>query len=187
MWTIAISVFAATSLTYVLKYLSDETSIAFNAFFIASSRNLWALSVAWFIFAFDCGSGRWINDFLSHRYWIPIGRIGLCLYLVHPVVQYASVSSQKQPISIDMLQMVSAIFIFPTRLRFLIFLDEQLFRRHFNDVPNLNSPAPARGGAVHANRKARHKELEQTVGSQQDWRCEEQQYDCVELCLWKSQ
>lgn len=106
MWTLSFAALSFVGLTFILKYWDGQTSPVFNAFFLIAYRNIWALSMAWFIFAFEYGSWKWLGDVLSHKLWLPLGRLGLSLYLVHPALQIALLSSQKHPISYDSFQMV---------------------------------------------------------------------------------
>jgi peptidoglycan/LPS O-acetylase OafA/YrhL len=111
MWTLCIITLTTVSVAFNADYLYNETSLELNSLFISTSRNFWAFSVSWVIFALDFGSCKWLGDFLSHKLWLPLGKLSFSIYLAHPVLQYALMSSQKQSISFDRLQMVSEISI----------------------------------------------------------------------------
>lgn len=114
MWTLAITVLFVSSVPYILGFLADDSSLEFNAFFLAGVRLGWSIPMAWFIYAFHTGCGfpfEKIGEVLAHRYWKPVAKLSFTLYIVHPTLQHMLLSSQKQPISFDHFQMVS-IFCF---------------------------------------------------------------------------
>ncbi|XP_022092075.1 nose resistant to fluoxetine protein 6-like isoform X2 [Acanthaster planci] len=50
------------------------------------SRFVWALSLAWVVYACKYGYGGWINSFLSWHFWVPLSRVTFSAYLIHPIV-----------------------------------------------------------------------------------------------------
>ncbi|KAF4519330.1 hypothetical protein B566_EDAN010035 [Ephemera danica] len=56
------------------------------AIYGAVHRPLWALAIAWIVFACHHGFGGWINSFLSAKFWLPLSRISLCISLLNPLV-----------------------------------------------------------------------------------------------------
>lgn len=98
--------FAFISLAFMSDYFLRETSKIINSTFLATYRMLWAVSMAWVIFAFDNGSFKWISWLFNHKLWIPIGKLSLSMYLIHPIVIAAQISSNKQPIDFELLLMV---------------------------------------------------------------------------------
>jgi peptidoglycan/LPS O-acetylase OafA/YrhL len=99
-----------TSATFVtINYDIVGEVVILNAFFIAFSRIVWGLSIAWVIFACHNGSGGFVNKFLSCRWWIPVGRIGFSLYLIHPVLMYNFTAMD--PTNLDTGHIVSVIKI----------------------------------------------------------------------------
>jgi peptidoglycan/LPS O-acetylase OafA/YrhL len=65
-------------------------------------RVCWCLPIAWIIFACQNGSGGIIRWFLSLRFWQPLGRMGLSIYLTHRVYQLITTHNQKQPMQWDL-------------------------------------------------------------------------------------
>ncbi|XP_030840749.1 nose resistant to fluoxetine protein 6 [Strongylocentrotus purpuratus] len=59
------------------------------------SRFAWAISIAWICFTCIKGYGGVINSFLSWNFWIPMGRLTYCTYLIHPLVIYNVLMSGK--------------------------------------------------------------------------------------------
>jgi peptidoglycan/LPS O-acetylase OafA/YrhL len=106
MWILSVISIVGNTWAFVAGYWNDQLSLEYNALFTATYRFSWALPIAWWIYALDSGSGEKFNEILSHRFWIPLGKLGFCLYLVHPVFQYALLSSQTSPITFGMLEVV---------------------------------------------------------------------------------
>lgn len=111
MWTFCIVILTTLCIPFSAGYFDNQTSSELNSFFISSFRNFWAFSIAWVIFALDFGSWTFFDKILSHKLWLPLGKLSFCLFMVHPVLQSSLMSSQKQPISFDRLQMVNEISI----------------------------------------------------------------------------
>lgn len=82
-------------------------NVFLNSLFLGFIRNLWGVATAWIIFACHTGAGGTVNRFLSSKYWMPIGRLGLSLYLVHPVLQYNFISSREHAMNLEKFHMVS--------------------------------------------------------------------------------
>lgn len=49
-------------------------------------RPLWGLVVSWVVFACSTGNGGPINTALSWKGFLPLSRLTLCVYLIHPIV-----------------------------------------------------------------------------------------------------
>ncbi|XP_077989866.1 nose resistant to fluoxetine protein 6-like [Glandiceps talaboti] len=54
----------------------------------STNRFIFAVVVAWVIFACATGNGGPINTLLSWSAWIPLARLTYCAYLVHPMVMF---------------------------------------------------------------------------------------------------
>jgi peptidoglycan/LPS O-acetylase OafA/YrhL len=86
-------------------------NIFLNSLFLGFIRNLWGISIAWIILACCRGEGGFVNKLLSSKYWMPIGKLGLSLYLVHPVFQYNLISSREHPMVLDTgVMVISTLF-----------------------------------------------------------------------------
>jgi hypothetical protein len=78
--------------------MADLDSIVINALYVSLHRNIFAASIAWIIFACNVGAGVNIVDcFLNFPIYAPVARLGLCMYLVHVIVQMMSIGTQRQP------------------------------------------------------------------------------------------
>ena len=83
-----------------------------NAVFLSFARITWGLAISWIIFSCQCGLNKHLNRFLSWKFWIPFGRIGLSIYLIHPVLQLNFVIWQGEEVSLEIGQMVSCRKLF---------------------------------------------------------------------------
>ena len=54
--------------------------------YVATSRTVWSLSLAWLVVACASGRGGWVNAILSSKLWAPLGRLSYSAYLIHPIV-----------------------------------------------------------------------------------------------------
>jgi peptidoglycan/LPS O-acetylase OafA/YrhL len=118
-WTAVIAFFATLGL------LNNEESS--NALFFSSNRNVWALFIVWFIFALDCGTLKRLGDFLSHKLWMPLGKLSYSIYMTHTLVQMALIVSQKQPTNFDVFRMVKQIITNNEIWKFITFNFSQEF------------------------------------------------------------
>lgn len=106
MWTIT---FSTISAIFYISFIYEVIGRNFllNAVFIGFIRNIWGLSIAWIIFACHSGSGGFVNKLLSSKYWLPIGKIGLSLYLIHPVILYNFAASKENQLNLETSNLVS--------------------------------------------------------------------------------
>ena len=65
------------------------------------------VSIAWVIFACIKGHGGLVNDFLSWKPFVPLGRLSLCVYLMSQRLQMTFHLNFKQPITYDNYTMVT--------------------------------------------------------------------------------
>lgn len=59
-----------------------------NALYTGLIRIGWAIGTAILILLCHTGKAGYINKFLSLRFWVPLGKLGLSIYLLHPVIQH---------------------------------------------------------------------------------------------------
>jgi peptidoglycan/LPS O-acetylase OafA/YrhL len=103
MWVLSISVISTVLLkVHSFQQLEDhKMSFIANVTFNSLFRIGWSLALSWIIFACQNGSGGFVRWFLSHRFWQPLGRMGLSIYLVHRIYQIITTHNQKQIIYWD--------------------------------------------------------------------------------------
>ena len=65
------------------------TTVWHSRLYGALHRYVWGLVIAWIVFACVNGDGGAVNDFLSWKAFLPLGRISFCLYIGSWVVQLA--------------------------------------------------------------------------------------------------
>lgn len=107
MWILCIAVMSAVVFTINFLFNETETFYELNFLFIVTGRNIWAIVIAWIVFALHFGPcNKRLGDFMSHRFWMPLGKLTFCIYLTHPVVQYVLTSIQNKPIDYEKIPMV---------------------------------------------------------------------------------
>ncbi|XP_069123539.1 nose resistant to fluoxetine protein 6-like [Argopecten irradians] len=80
-----------------------------NALYNAVHRSVWGMCVCWVIFACVTGNGGVVNDFLSWKLFVPLGRLSYCIYLTHILVLQYYLLTLRLPIYATTLRF---IFIF---------------------------------------------------------------------------
>ncbi|XP_060083287.1 O-acyltransferase like protein-like [Ylistrum balloti] len=87
-WTIATAV--ALTLKYSIYSFNREGGEPWtklqNAFYEAFDRPVWAMCVAWVVFACHNNMGGPVNSLLSWKGFVPLSRLTFSCYLIHPVV-----------------------------------------------------------------------------------------------------
>ena len=74
--------------------LTEGEEIVYQMF----SRLSWAMGLAIVIYSCHHGYGWIINDFLSMKIWIPLSRLSLITYLIHPVVLFVLFYTRRAPV-----------------------------------------------------------------------------------------
>ena len=64
-------------------YKGDKLNKTTLILYQATTRNLWALSLGYIIFACAYSQGGVINDILCWKAWTPLSRLSFSAYLVH--------------------------------------------------------------------------------------------------------
>ncbi|KAK3607214.1 hypothetical protein CHS0354_031712 [Potamilus streckersoni] len=109
-WLLASGV--ALSVLYGLFNPNNEHTMSteVSGLYISVARTAWGIAVAWVIFACATGNGGIVDIFLSWDFFIPLGRLTYCAYLVHPVVMYFYYLSRRSTIVFNDTQM-SYLFV----------------------------------------------------------------------------
>lgn len=96
---------------FLNSYIFDLVgrNIYANAVILSTVRFFWGSSIAWIIFACSSGLSEHVNAFLSWKFWIPIARIGLSIFLIHPIIQNNLMIMQGNEVSLDIFYMVKII------------------------------------------------------------------------------
>ncbi len=95
-----ISTVSCCSVLYGIQNWFDpeyEIPKAAGLMYAGLSRLAWGLSIAWIMFACVKGYGGLINDFLSWKVFMPLGRLCYCVYLVSLHLQMILHVSSNQP------------------------------------------------------------------------------------------
>ncbi|KAL6448083.1 hypothetical protein ACFW04_000249 [Cataglyphis niger] len=61
-------------------------SVLSTAVYVALSRTIWAIGIAWIVIACSTKHGGIIGQVLSFKVWIPLSRLTYCAYLLNPFI-----------------------------------------------------------------------------------------------------
>lgn len=81
-----------------------------SAIYVTGHRTAWALAVSWLIFACGSGYGGWINQFLSWKPFIPLGRLTFAIYLVSLHLQFLFHLQYRQPVYFSNYEIMNLFF-----------------------------------------------------------------------------
>lgn len=82
---------------FSIIYVQYEIPKAAGLMYAGLSRLAWGVSVGWVIFACVKGYGWLVNDFLSWKVFMPLGRLCYCAFLVSLHLQMVLHMGIKQP------------------------------------------------------------------------------------------
>ncbi|XP_055600078.1 O-acyltransferase like protein-like [Uranotaenia lowii] len=100
-WTFTLVILLLTGYSLKQVYVGDYTQFSgvVDAFYEALHRCFWAFAVMWTIFVCINGQGGVVNQFLGWSFWQPLAKLSYSMYLLHILVQLATVTmTLKQPI-----------------------------------------------------------------------------------------
>jgi hypothetical protein len=106
-WIIALMVSLGVLFAMLPANNGNIPEVHVAALYSATSRTIWALSLAWVTFACITGHGGLVNWFLSWKIWIPLSRLTHCAYLVHPIVMAVFYGSRWQSFDFSTYLMVN--------------------------------------------------------------------------------
>lgn len=81
---------------------SNSESAAYHAL----HRTGWGIVICWIVFACATGHGGWINEVLSWKAFIPLGRLTYCAYLIHPIIMLNYNMSRRQLIYFNIYEVI---------------------------------------------------------------------------------
>lgn len=88
LWTVALCSCAAIVYSQYNHWDSNIFTLQGSAAYTALSRTAWGCVICWIVFACATGNGGWIDEVLSWKPFIPLGRLSYCAYLIHPLLMY---------------------------------------------------------------------------------------------------
>ena len=81
--------------------LNDESSPELHAIYLSLYNNVFGIFFAWLILAFESGTHKWIDNFVLHKLWKPLGKLTFCIYMVHPVILSIQITRYARSIDFD--------------------------------------------------------------------------------------
>ncbi|KYN11375.1 Nose resistant to fluoxetine protein 6 [Trachymyrmex cornetzi] len=77
---------AACNILVLFGLYKRQISVLSTAIYVALSRTVWAIGIAWIVIMCCTEHGGIIKELLSWKIWIPLSRLTYCAYLIHPVI-----------------------------------------------------------------------------------------------------
>jgi hypothetical protein len=97
-WLLSLA-FMTVHVYFEPKSFLSQTS---QNFYDAVSKELWAISICWIIFAcHHLKSGGVLRTFLSHHSWQPLSKMCLSIYLVHFIYIMMTMANFKKKLIVD--------------------------------------------------------------------------------------
>lgn len=81
-----------------------------NALFVGLVRLVWAVGISTLIFFCHTGRAKILHQFFSARFWMPLAKLGLSIYLLHPVMQYNIQASREIESNFGALYIIQSYF-----------------------------------------------------------------------------
>ena len=97
LWILAAGLYFSTVYGVHSTISEDKLSKAEDVTYQTFSRFAWSIGVACITYTCHNGYGWIVNDFLSMRLWIPLSRLTYVAYLVHGIVLFVLVFSNREP------------------------------------------------------------------------------------------
>ena len=89
-----------------MSTLNDVNSSEIHAISTISSHNVAGVFIAWLILAFESGTLKWIDKFVSLKLWKLIGKLAFCICIINPIVSYYKILKNTNIIRFDSNYMV---------------------------------------------------------------------------------
>ncbi|XP_014482754.1 PREDICTED: nose resistant to fluoxetine protein 6-like [Dinoponera quadriceps] len=77
---------SACNISVLFGLYERHISVLAAAFYVALSRTVWAIGLAWILLACYTKHGGIVNQLLSFKGWIPLSRLTFCAYLLNPFI-----------------------------------------------------------------------------------------------------
>ncbi|XP_048778807.2 nose resistant to fluoxetine protein 6-like isoform X3 [Ostrea edulis] len=84
-----------------IAYPEEALNRGVSAFYNATHKIVWGACICWVIFACATGNGGFINTLLSWSPFVPLARLSYCIYLIHPIVMFVYIGSQRSHYNMD--------------------------------------------------------------------------------------
>ncbi|XP_046417290.1 nose resistant to fluoxetine protein 6-like [Neodiprion fabricii] len=85
-------------------------SVLTSAFYVALSRTVWAVGIAWLVIACSTNHGGIVNKILSYKGFVPLSRLTYCAYLLNPFLINSVYLHAETPIHVDFLPIATLLF-----------------------------------------------------------------------------
>ncbi|XP_039305525.1 nose resistant to fluoxetine protein 6 isoform X2 [Solenopsis invicta] len=77
---------AACNISVLFGLYNRKISILSTSIYVALSRTVWAIGIAWIVIVCFTKHGSIVKELLSLKIWIPVSRLTYCAYLLNPFI-----------------------------------------------------------------------------------------------------
>ncbi|XP_054008438.1 nose resistant to fluoxetine protein 6-like [Hylaeus anthracinus] len=89
------------NMTILIAVYDKSVAPIVSALYIAVSRTMWSLGIAWVTVACTTNNGGIVTKILAHRCWVPLSKLTYSVYLLNPLIIYISYLGSNYPIFND--------------------------------------------------------------------------------------
>lgn len=108
LWVLAFSIQIGVILLSFYFVSTQNIPQSVHTSYMVFQRHLWAISICWIIFACqNLKTGGFVRWFLSLPHWQPMARMGLSMYIIHPILQYIQITNWRVSPFMDFWHMVN--------------------------------------------------------------------------------
>jgi hypothetical protein len=97
---------ASSALSFLLFYASNYPLSFYLRLFQVLINKFFGIFLAHFIYSLETGLFKRLYSIVSHRLWIPLGKLSFSIFLISPIVQKIWTLSHKQPVNFDNFHLV---------------------------------------------------------------------------------
>ncbi|KAG5341008.1 NRF6 protein, partial [Acromyrmex heyeri] len=104
-WTLG----AACNIMVLFGLYEQQISVLSAAIYVALSRTVWAIGIAWIVIMCYTEHGDIVKKLLSCKIWIPLSRLTYCAYLSNPFIMYSIHLHSETSIHFELLSITAMI------------------------------------------------------------------------------
>ncbi|XP_003424053.1 nose resistant to fluoxetine protein 6-like isoform X2 [Nasonia vitripennis] len=94
---------SSCNLVVLFGLVDKQISVLLSAFYVAFSRTVWAIGLAWLLVACCTKHGGIVNKILCFKAWIPLSRLTYCAYLLNPFLINSIYLHSESAVHVDFL------------------------------------------------------------------------------------
>ncbi|XP_018300565.1 nose resistant to fluoxetine protein 6 [Mycetomoellerius zeteki] len=104
-WTLG----AACNIFVLFGLYKRQISVLYTAIYVALSRTVWAIGIAWIVIVCCTEHGGIVKELLTCKIWIPLSRLTYCAYLLNPFIIHSIRLHNETSAHLELLSMSAMI------------------------------------------------------------------------------